>query len=162
MQLYVIRHAIAEERREGRVDAERALTDKGKARFGRAVLGLRRLDVRFTEILTSPWRRASETADLLAPLSEREPTALETLAMPPGERLLEELAKSETGTPALVGHEPWLSELIALLVVGDRGDGDPRFELKKGAVAHLVGSPRPGGMRLVALMPPKLLRLAGG
>lgn len=88
--------------------------------------------------------------------------ALETLAMPPGERLLEELAKSETGRAALVGHEPWLSELIALLVVGDRGDGDARFELKKGAVAHLVGSPRPGGMRLVALMPPKLLRLAGG
>lgn len=162
MDLFVIRHAIAEERREGRVDAERALTDKGKARFGRAVLGLRRLDVRFTEILTSPWRRASETADLLAPLSEREPLAVETLATPPGERLLEELTRSETGSVALVGHEPWLSELIAWLVVGDRDDGDPRFELKKGAVAHLEGSPRPGGMRLVSLMPPKLLRLAGG
>ena len=59
-------------------------------------------------------------------------------------------------TVAVVGHEPWLSELIAWLVVGEPADGDARFRMKKGGVAQLRGTPRPGRMQLRALLPPKL------
>jgi phosphohistidine phosphatase len=58
---------------------------------------------------------------------------------------------------ALVGHEPMLSSLAAWLVTGDRRRG-AMFEIKKGAALVLDGEPRPGGMRLVASLPPKTLR----
>ncbi len=160
MELYIVRHAIAEERRAGRADSERALTEKGARKFERHVRALERLDVRFAEVLHSPWRRAADTAAMLAPLRVRPPTAIEALAMAPDERLISELGRREDGPIALVGHEPWLSELVAWLVVGDRDDGEARFEIKKGGVVHLSGVPRPGSMQLVAAMTPKLLRLA--
>lgn len=160
MELYVVRHGIAEERRPDRPDAERALTEKGARRFRKHAKALGRLDVRFTEVLHSPWRRAAETAKLLGRLSERPPSAVDALAAPPDERILAELAQREQGVIAVVGHRPWLNELTAWLVLGDRDDGEARFGIEKGGVVHLTGAPRPGSMQLVASMPPKLLRLA--
>lgn len=159
MDLYVVRHAIAEERREGLPDADRALTQKGVRRFRAHVEALSRLEVRFDEVLTSPWRRATETAELLAPLCDAAPTAMDALAAPPGQALLDAIARAGRAV-AVVGHEPWLGELIAWLVLGQRELGR-RFVLKKGSVARLGGLPRPGEMRLEGLYAPKLLRLAG-
>ena len=79
----------------------------------------------------------------------------EALAAPPSRGLLEVLGEAGE-TVAVVGHEPWLSELIAWLVVGEPADGDARFRMKKGGVAQLRGTPRPGRMQLRALLPPKL------
>ncbi|MEE8408192.1 MAG: histidine phosphatase family protein, partial [Myxococcota bacterium] len=62
MDLYLIRHAIAEERRPGLEDPERQLTDEGKLRFERAVAGLQKLGVRFDRLYHSPWIRAAQTA----------------------------------------------------------------------------------------------------
>ncbi len=157
----MVRHAIAEPRRAGHPDAERALTEKGASHFRKHVEALRRLEVRFDAVRFSPWRRAAETAALLAPLSRNPPEALEALAATPDERLRSALAGHGDATVAVVGHEPWLSELTAWLVVGDRDDGEARFAIKKGAVLHLSGAPQPGRMQLRAAMPPKLLRLAG-
>lgn len=157
MRLYVVRHAIAEERSVARPDAERRLTKEGARRFTQHVRALERLGVRFSHVFHSPWRRAAETAALLAPLSSTPPSPLDALAAPPDEALLEPLAGSHV---ALVGHEPWLGSLIAWLVIGSREEG-ARFVVKKGAVAQLEGEPRPGAMRLSALLSPKLLRLAG-
>ncbi|MEC7525945.1 MAG: phosphohistidine phosphatase SixA [Myxococcota bacterium] len=155
MDLYVVRHAIAEERRPDLVDAERALTKPGRKRFARCVQTLADLDVRFDRLLHSPWRRAAQTAELMTELTRAvEPSP--ALAAPPSRALLE--AISLTGeTVAVVGHEPWLSELVAWMVVGEPSDGDARFRMKKGGVAHLRGTPRPGRMQLRALLPPKLL-----
>jgi phosphohistidine phosphatase len=159
MDLYVVRHAIAEERRPGLLDADRSLTEEGELRFRRQARALRRLDVRFTELLHSPWRRAAQTAALLAELSERGPVAIDALAAPPGPALLEALRRD--GRVALVGHAPWLSELVLWLVTSAREDGPARIRIKKGAVAHLSGPPEPGAMRLEALYPPKTLRALG-
>lgn len=157
MQLFVIRHAIAEDRHPDRADADRALTSDGARRFEHHVRALDRLGVRLSHVLHSPWRRAVETAALLAPLAAQPPVALDALAAAPSEALLEALAGSHV---AVVGHEPWLGELIAWLVSGERELGE-RFPLKKGGVAHLEGSARPGEMVLRALWTPKVLRLAG-
>ena len=64
----MIRHAIAVERTPEMVDADRQLTDRGRRRFKQVVRGLRTLDLRIDRILSSPWRRAAETADLALPL----------------------------------------------------------------------------------------------
>lgn len=78
---------------------------------------------------------------------------LPALAASPHAALFDELAGDVV---SVVGHEPWLSELIALALVG-RSDG-ARFVLRKGGVAWLDGEPRAGAMSLRALFPPRALR----
>ncbi|MCC6872660.1 MAG: histidine phosphatase family protein [Sandaracinaceae bacterium] len=160
MELMIVRHAIAEERRPDLDDEERALTPKGRKRFAQSAQALAGLGLRVDRIVHSPWRRAAETAALLAPICDAPPLASELLARAPDSALLELLAADRFEAPslALVGHEPWLSELLAWLVVGDPTDGDARFELKKGAIALLSGTPAPGQMQLRALLPPRVLR----
>ena len=153
MNLFIVRHAIAE---QGEPDAERELTQEGARKMKRAVQGMRELGWSFERILTSPWRRAVATADLLAPLCDDDPITTELLCEKPRAELLALIA--ETGqTTAVVGHEPWLSELAAWLAFGDTRHGEA-FELKKAGVVWLEGAAVPGGMKIRAMLPPKILR----
>jgi phosphohistidine phosphatase len=150
MELTLVRHAIAE---DGDDDAIRPLTLKGERRFRQVVRGLDALGLRFERVLHSPALRAVQTAELLAPVSDvLEVTTL--LAQEPSLALLEELTGDSL---ALVGHEPWLSRLLAWLTTGEAKQGH-LFVLKKGGVALLEGTAEPGGMRLLGLLPPKVLR----
>jgi len=164
MELLVIRHAIAVDRVEGASDAEdaaRPLTDRGRRRFKRTVRGLDRLGMRVDRVLYSPWARAAQTADLLGPIvagalaDARAVTA--TLTGPPRAELFAELAALGDRAVAVVGHEPWLGELVALLTFGASSHGDS-LRFKKGGAAWLEGSPTPGGMDLVSFLPPRVLR----
>ena len=69
MQLFVIRHAIAEDSGPGGDDAARALTAEGAKKMKQVVRGLRALELELPRVLTSPWTRALETAELLAPIA---------------------------------------------------------------------------------------------
>lgn len=159
MELLVIRHAIAVERSPEIEDADRPLTDRGRRRFRKVVRGLRELDLRVDRLLSSPWRRAAETADLALPLLRGagcvEPST--ELIHSPRAELLSALAATAVPRVGVIGHEPWLGELIALLTTGDTRHGDT-LPLKKGGVALLEGSATPGGMTLRALIPPRVLR----
>jgi len=156
MELWIVRHGVAEDRSAKVKEGERALTEEGRERFGEVVAGLRGLGVRLDVVLTSPWRRAVETARLLAPLASREVEETELLLGDPTEALLERLVSTRAASVAVVGHEPWLSELASLLVAGQADAAHVR--LKKGGVAQLEGEPVPGGMEIVLLLPPRLLR----
>src|SRR5690349_16379712 len=68
MQLFVIRHGVAEDGVPGQEDASRELTEGGERKLRKIVKGLRRLDIEFDRILTSPWKRAAQTAIALQPL----------------------------------------------------------------------------------------------
>lgn len=160
MDLYIVRHAIAEDRRADLPDPDRALTKRGRARFVKSVAGLERLGIRVERVLTSPWTRAADTAALLAPIASAAPLLEEGLCRGPDEELLFSIA-SESVATAAVGHEPWLSELVGWLVVGEMSRADAHFAMKKGGVAHLRGTPRPGEMQLRALLPPKVLVAMG-
>lgn len=151
MDLFVIRHAIAE---DGEDDDARALTKKGRRKFNREVSGLRELGVQFKRVLHSPKLRAVQTAELLSPVVKGKLEVTSLLAKEPTQELI---ASLKGDALALVGHEPHLSALIAWLVLGDAGAGGA-FELRKGGVAQLEGEPSPRGMRLVALLPPRVLR----
>jgi phosphohistidine phosphatase len=154
MELLIIRHAPAVPRREGKEDELRTLTSRGRERFQRAVRGLESLGVRFDRLLYSPWKRAAQTAELLKPLVDGKSVATEHLAVLPRPALLGQLRGQRI---AVVGHEPWLTQLLAWLTVGDAHFGT-HFELKKGGVAWLEGTAKPGGMTLKALLTPKSLR----
>jgi phosphohistidine phosphatase len=156
MQLFVIRHAAAEDAAPGRDDAARELTEAGKTKFRRAVRGLRAFEIRFKRILTSPWPRAAQTAKLLATIAADAPIATDLLTQAPRAELLALIAERNEST-AVVGHEPWLGELVAWLAFGDTRHGDA-LVIKKGGVLWLEGSAVPGGMQIRASIPPKLLR----
>ena len=160
MQLYVVRHAIAEDAALDQDDASRRLTTEGQRKLRKVVFGLRRLRIRFDRVLTSPWARGRETADALKPLCDEPPIESELLTRSPTAELLATIAEVTSATKqgtAVVGHEPWLGELVSLLAFGDTRFGES-LTIKKAGVLWLDGSAVPGGMMIRALVPPKFLR----
>ena len=136
MNLYLIRHAIAVEEYED--DSQRPLTDKGKKKMRSIAKGLRALGVEFDLILSSPYVRAAETAEILADVfkMKKEVKFSENLT-PSGDPnlLITELSEvSNVDSIAVVGHEPFLSALIGLLVA-ENANAD--ITLKKGGVCSL-------------------------
>ena len=158
MELFVVRHAIAEDAAPDQDDADRGLTVDGKKRFARAVRGLAKLGIQFERVMHSPWKRAAQTAELLGPLLEGPTEVQPLLAEPPSAALLKALARhTEEGPLAIVGHQPWLGELVAWLAMAERDKGE-WIDLKKGGVVWLEGEAKPGRMKLRACLPPSVLR----
>lgn len=143
MILYIIRHAIAEPLKEGaspESDSQRSLTTKGRKKMRSIARGLSRLKAPIEVILTSPYVRTVETARILAKglaLGKDKIAQTEELA-PAGDpgRLMKEITSKFGGmqTIALVGHEPYLSRLISVLLSGTPGLA---IILKKGGVCRL-------------------------
>ncbi len=170
MNLYLVRHAIAEERdaRRWPDDSLRPLTRRGRRRFERAADGLRRLGIEVDVLLTSPYARAWATAVVLSTAGGwPAPTVFDGAR--PGtrpEHALAELARiaeqrssiGEGRAIALVGHEPDLGQLASVLLTGD-----PQalwLDWRKGGVASLRCDPSliPGSATLEQYLPPRVLR----
>jgi phosphohistidine phosphatase len=140
MNLYIIRHAIAvdEGTSEYESDSERPLTDKGRKKMRQIAKGLRSLGVEFDLILSSPYVRARETAEILAEVFKmKKKIDFSDNLIPMGnpELLITEVnEKFSVESMAVVGHEPHLSALVGLLV-GENGKLD--VTLKKGGVCYL-------------------------
>jgi phosphohistidine phosphatase len=120
MILHLIRHAQAEDAREGLQDADRRLTSKGQAQAERLARALEHLDVQYDSIITSPRKRAVQTAQALNDRAQKLEQN-EFLTGPPDAAVVAELqtrAVNGVTTMALVGHEPFLSELVSLLLLG--------------------------------------------
>lgn len=152
MQLFLIRHGLAESVSHDGTDAGRSLTEQGVERFREVTRALGKLGVEFDLVLHSPLRRCVQTASLLESVTKGPIREDVGLAQAPAEPLLE-AARGER--VALVGHEPWMSEMVGWLC-GARG----HFALRmgKGTVAWLEGDPRPSRMRLVGLMTARMAR----
>lgn len=154
MQLFLVRHAIAVPASPDFPDAARPLTPDGRRRFEKVVRGLDRLDVKLDRLYHSPWTRAVETANLLTELLDGQSVVEQGLARTPDAELI---GRFEGERAAAVGHEPWMSELLSLLVSGTKGlAGNVVF--RKGGVAWLEGEARPKGMKVRAFLPPLVLR----
>src|SRR5208283_4799726 len=68
MILYIVRHGIAVDRADPKSppEAERPLTAKGVQKTRSAALGLRALKVKPDVLITSPFVRAAQTAEIFA------------------------------------------------------------------------------------------------
>lgn len=154
MNLWLIRHGIALPEGPGVPDHERPLSPEGRERFQQAVAGLQRLGFKLDRLCHSPLRRAVETAELLMPLLHGEAVRSAALARPPDQGWLAEMVGEQV---ALVGHQPWMGEAVAWLTTGSI-QRSGTFVFKRGGVAWLEGSPKPGRMVLRAFLPPKVLR----
>jgi phosphohistidine phosphatase len=116
MKLYLIRHGHAPTALEAGVssDAERPLSEKGVAQAKRAGEKLRQRGCAPSAFLTSPLKRALQTAELVSGALSSEPRIYPPLANEiPGTELLERLEADGLSCPALalVGHQPQLGEL---------------------------------------------------
>jgi phosphohistidine phosphatase len=138
--LYIVRHGIAvEPGTPGIADDERPLTSKGEKRMQQVARGLRKLDLKLDRIVTSPLPRARATAEIVADvLNARELLEMSNVLQAGSsaatiERWLRERPEDRL---MIVGHNPTLSNLVSLLVLGST---QPLIcDLKKGGVAALA------------------------
>jgi phosphohistidine phosphatase len=149
MNLYLLRHGLAVELGEHGFtrDSERPLTSKGRAKLAHVAAAIKALEISFDEVVSSPYVRARQTAEQIAEEVGFRGKIEFTEAMVPGGsaseviHLLNRLAPWEHGV-LLVGHEPFLSDFISLLVSGHTGFP---VVMKKGGLCHLSAeSFRPG------------------
>ena len=155
MEVFLVRHAVAVAHGAARTDAARGLTKPGREDFAVCVKGLRALGVSFDSLVHSPLRRAAETAELLVPLLEGRTRVDPALADRADAMDLSTIAGERV---ALVGHEPYMGQLGAILVAGSSAAA-ARFAFEKGGVLWLKGTRAASGtMAIVAMLPPKVLR----
>jgi phosphohistidine phosphatase SixA len=156
VQLYLIRHATAEEPHElGRGDADRRLVDEGQTEARLAARALAQMRVAPSSVLTSPLRRCVETARPIAAMLDAP--LVEERRLGPGFEPTEFAAVVEAHASArslvLCGHEPDLSALVGYLT-------GAHVRMPKGGIARIeTSSLRPGGSELRWLLRPKQIRL---
>ena len=141
MDLYILRHGIAEEQAPDTSggDSQRRLTAEGCKKIRSAAKGMKALELEFDLILSSTFLRAKETAEIVA----RVLGANKALHLSPAlaadgnpKALIDDLKAQhkKRSSVLLVGHEPYLSRLISLLISGDTGIS---INLKKGGLCKL-------------------------
>lgn len=121
MLIYIVRHAEAHQIGEKGIqcDEDRMLTSRGRRHSQRLGQALGRIGVKPAEIWTSPLPRARETAEELAAGFSPGPAVREFDALaPPGdeEAILERLHRGALTELALVGHEPFLGDLVSRFI----------------------------------------------
>lgn len=164
MRLFVVRHGIAEDAPPGGDDRARRLTPRGRTRAREVAAGLRTLGVRWDVLATSPFPRAAETAAILAEVvGGPPPQEVGALSggVEPAEMLRGLRPFARRARIAIVGHEPGLSGLVALLLTGT--PIGLHLDLKKaGAVALELDALPPHGEAVLRwlLTPRQLRRLA--
>jgi phosphohistidine phosphatase len=165
MNLYILRHGIAVERGTPGYakDADRPLTPEGERKLASIGEAMQRLELSFDLILTSPYVRAQQTAEIVAKvLGARKKLEFSDALVPDGS--MQELVGSLNrhrpvpDSVLLVGHEPYLSGLISLLVSGKE---NCCVVLKKGGLCKLTTeSLRPGRCAALEwLLTPKQMAL---
>lgn len=160
-----MRHAIAGHADSARWadDSQRPLTEEGIARFRSAARGLAKVVPAVEHVLSSPWKRAWQTAEILQ--QERGWPAPQPCPELSGDRPVGEavalLGDFKPASLAFIGHEPHLSSLASALL-----SGDPSLvglELKKGGVVFLdLPNGRADSAVLRWSVSPKILRLLDG
>src|SRR5262245_52934118 len=159
-ELYLIRHAVAEDRGDDWPDdAKRPLSEDGASRMRKAARGLERIGVTLDVIVTSPLVRTRQTAEIVAGALNPKPPIVAAESHAPGgayQAIVADLEKqSKRARIALVGHEPGIGELAARLI----GSRHP-IEFKKGAVVRIdvdqIPPTGPGNLRW--MLPPRVMR----
>lgn len=163
--VYLMRHGIAAEPSRDVADADRALTDEGIRKTTRVAEGLRALEVRPDAILSSPLRRAEETAQIACRVLTPHGVVVLNPALAGGRPAID-IARNlkpprGAGHVLLVGHQPDLGELASYLMTGSAGVAPLPF--KKAAVACIETAalpPRSTGLLHWFLTPGQLRAIA--
>ena|SRR5947209_6420410 len=141
MNLFVLRHGIAVEHGAAGYedDDERPLTSKGERKVWMTAEAMEEMEISFDLILASPLVRARQTAEIVAEAlkATKRLELTDTLAPQESAEPFIEFLNDQRPEPAdvlLVGHEPFLSGLISLLISGDY---EASILLKKGGFCKM-------------------------
>jgi phosphohistidine phosphatase len=155
MDLILWRHAEAEDAADGQPDAKRRLTARGDKQARQMARWLSDRLPKRAVVLVSPAERTQQTAHALGLPYEIEPRIgvgadcadlLAAAGWPEG--------NGKGGAVVLVGHQPSLGRLAALLLSGEEAD----WTIKKGAVWWFSNRTREGESQTVlrATLSPEL------
>jgi phosphohistidine phosphatase len=141
MNLYILRHAIATDAGTPGIenDSQRPLTQEGAVKMRSIARGMRKLDLQLDLVLSSPYVRARQTAEIVANEFKLKSEFHVNSALVPGApegKIIAEITKRypQKNNILLVGHEPSLSALISKLL---SGDSTLSITMKKGGLCRL-------------------------
>jgi phosphohistidine phosphatase len=137
MQVYLLRHGIAEDGQAGGSDADRALTDEGRRKLREILITASKADVQPSLILTSPLKRALQTAEIAKQVLRYKNELVPSKALSPGssvEQVWDEIrAHRNESSVMLVGHNPQFENLAGYLL----GCPSIQIDFKKGAILRI-------------------------
>ncbi|HUA82693.1 MAG TPA: phosphohistidine phosphatase SixA [Bryobacteraceae bacterium] len=137
MEVYLLRHGIAEDHAASGRDADRVLTEEGKRKLQKVMDRARKAGVNPTLILSSPLVRAIETAQIAAEALEYKSEIARSNALLPNaaprDVWAEIRAHRDEPSMLLAGHEPLFSQTVAYLLGSTRA----MVEFKKGALIRV-------------------------
>ena len=137
MELYLLRHGIAEDHAASGRDADRALTDDGKKKIRKVLKRARKTGVNPALILSSPLKRAIESAEIAADELGYKSEIVRAKALLPDstpQDVWNEI-RAHRGEPSilLAGHEPLFSHTVASML----GSTRTMIEFRKGALVRI-------------------------
>jgi phosphohistidine phosphatase len=157
VRIYILRHGIAEDAPAGGSDAARALTQEGKQKLRKVLECARQAGVGPSLILSSPLKRAVQTAEIAVEVLRVKREIVQTAALAPSGsplRAWNEIRAQDADELLIAGHEPLLGKFVAFLLRCPA----LRVQLKKGAVVCVdieTAGPEPHGV-LRWMLTPKL------
>jgi phosphohistidine phosphatase len=156
MEIYILRHGIAQDGRPGHPDSERALTPEGRTRLRAVLRRAREAGAAPSLVLSSPYRRALQTAEEAVEVLGCRNVIEQVPALEPdgsaGKVWDEIRAHRQEPAVLLSGHEPLLSIVVAYLL------GAPALlvDMKKAALVRVdcdSFGPQPHGVLKWMLTP---------
>lgn len=137
MEIYILRHGIAEDAPPGGSDAQRALTPEGKQKLRKVLDRAAAANVSPSLILTSPLVRAVQTAEIASDALGYKQKPAKTNALLPSSsprEVWDDLRGHRDETAILLaGHEPMLSQTVVYLL----GASGLQVDFKKGALVRI-------------------------
>jgi phosphohistidine phosphatase len=157
VNVYILRHASAGTRRANPlIDVKRPLDKEGKQQCLLVGSYLNAFGVQFDLVVSSPLKRALQTASLVGTETGYDAKIMISEALAPGanvhafEILMAEIAHHEN--VLIVGHNPNLPIFLGSLLT----PGRINIRLRKGAIARVDCARRPGTLHW--LVDPRILR----
>jgi phosphohistidine phosphatase len=141
MDLFILRHGEAD-KSSNSGDFGRLLTVEGTADVTHLAEWLKELDVNFDVIITSPLKRAHQTASIVAKILNIENKLADWDELRPESERKAVYNKLSSGqfqkesTVLIVGHEPYLSTLISE-IISLTDETSSRIVLKKAGLARM-------------------------
>ena len=143
MELILWRHAEAEEGDGSIPDSKRRLTARGQKQAKKVALWLQRNLPRKRTVLVSPAERTQQTAHALELPYEIEPRL--ALGASANDLLKAAGWPDRNGAVLIVGHQPTLGRVAALLLGGEEAD----WPVKKGGIWGFASRERDGARQTV-------------
>ncbi|MCU1259106.1 MAG: putative phosphohistidine phosphatase, SixA [Bryobacterales bacterium] len=138
MQVYILRHGIAEGHTARRRDSDRALTNEGTKKLASVLKVAGKAGVAPSLILTSPYVRARQTAEMAAEALNcpKPPLDIDSLVPHSSPQAVWNDVRDHRTEEALLlaGHEPLLSQVVGYFLAVPA----LQFDFKKGALVAMT------------------------